>query len=106
MTKLTKKALNEFITWSTTRYNDYLGYGSKKDNVKIVFNSLTNGFYTDERGRKDESKKVFIIKCAQSVGENGSGRYWKNNSAGEDYTVDCINKTISAKFSKREIKFL
>ena len=27
--KLTKKALNEFIGWSTSRYNNYLGYGTK-----------------------------------------------------------------------------
>lgn len=112
--KLTKKALNEFIGWTTSRYNNYLGYGTKKQNVDTVYNSLKNGFFTDERGRQDLTKTIFEIQCASPVGENANGRargrgasnkYWKTKQSGDDYTIDCIEKTIVAKHSKRTIKF-
>src|SRR5690348_3120720 len=65
--KLTKSALNDFIRWSTSRYNNYCGYGTKKENVDIVYNSLIAGCYVDWHGRLDESKKVFTIQCAGGV---------------------------------------
>jgi len=108
--KLSKKTLNEFIGWTTSRYNDYLGYGTKKQNVDTVYNSLKSGFFTDERGKQEPTKTIFKIQCASPVGENGNfskGQYrgWKTKQAGDDYTIDCIEKTIVAKFSKRTIKF-
>lgn len=100
--KLTKKALNEFIGWTTSRYNDYLGYGTKKQNVELVFKALKEGNY--------KGKKIFIIQCASPVGENGNfskGKWkgWKTKQAGDDYTIDCEEKTVTAKYSKRTIKF-
>ena len=75
--RLTKAVLNEIVMWSKSRYNDWLGFGTKKQNVDTVYNSLVAGFYTDERGKQDKEKTVFEIQCATSVGENGSGRYWQ-----------------------------
>lgn len=104
--KLTKKALNEFIGWTTSRYNNYLGYGTKKQNVEIVFKALKEGNY--------KGQTIFKIQCASPVGENyhytsggGTSRpsYWKTKQAGDDYTIDCAEKTITAKYSKRTIKF-
>lgn len=103
--KLTKSALNDFIKWSTSRYNNYCGYGTKKENVDIVYNSLIAGCYVDWHGRLDVSKKIFTIQCAGGVGENGNGRYWKTKSSGDEYTVNCETMTIEAKYSKRVIKF-
>jgi hypothetical protein len=112
--KLTKKALNEFIGWTTSRYNNYLGFGTKKQNVDTVYNSLINGFFTNERGKQDEAKTIFEIQCASPVGENyhyksgGGGSkplHWKTKQSGDEYIIDCINKTIVAKYSKRTIKF-
>lgn len=104
--KLTKKALNKFVTWSTSRYNNYCDYGTKKENVERIFASLKAGHYVDWRGKADEDRKVFTVECAGSVGENGNGRYWKTKSAGDDYIVDCVEKTVTAKYRKRTIKFL
>jgi len=104
--KLTKSALNDFIKWSTSRYNNYCGYGTKKENVDIVFASLKNGCYTDYKGRMDETKKTFTIVCANSVGENGNGRSWRTKQAGDSYTIDCEEKTIISAYSKRSIKFI
>jgi hypothetical protein len=98
--KLTKKALNEFISWSTSRYNDYLGFGTKKQNVEKVFAALTTGNYKGET--------VFKIECSGSVGEtyNGKGlRYWKTKQGGGIYTINCIEKTISEQYSGRQIAF-
>jgi hypothetical protein len=103
---VTKKALNDFIHWSSTRYNRYLGFGSKKQNVDTVYNSLKNGYFTDERGREDKAKIVFTIECSGSVGENGLGRVWRIKQGGDVYTVDCATKTISTKYTKRSITFL
>jgi len=97
--KLTKSVLNDFIQWSTSRYNDYLGYGTKKENVDIIFNSLKAGYYIGF------DKKIFEIICAGSVGENGNGRYWKTKTGGDEYIVNCEEKTITAKYSKRLICF-
>jgi hypothetical protein len=102
--KVTKEVLNKFITWSTSRYNNYCGYGTKKENVNIVFNSLKNGYYTDG-GKEDPEKKIFVIICANSVGENGNGRYWRTKQGGDEYTIDCMNRTIIAKYSKRILQF-
>lgn len=104
--KLTKSALNKFIIWSTSRYNNYCGYGTKKENVDIVFNSLKAGCHVNYYGVKDETKKVFTVCCAGSVGEGGTGRSWKIKQGGGDYEVDCENMIIREKWSKREIAFL
>lgn len=105
--KLTKSALNKFITWSSSRYNNYLGYGTKKQNVDTIYNSLMNGFYTDERGKQDTTKKVFTIECAVGVGEGGNGRYWKVKGVSEyQWNIDCENLTIEGYYSKQIIKFI
>lgn len=116
--KLTKKALNEFIGWTSSRYNDYLGFGTKRENVETVYESLKAGFYIKCYFKKDGTRiisksdwntEMFEIKCASPVGESGTnkrGSYWKTKQSGDRYTIDCINKTIVAKYSKREIQFL
>ena len=115
--KLTKKALNDFIGWTTSRYNNYLGFGTKKEAVDKAFYSITNGFYTSvwfrkdgtKSEQKDESKVIFEIECASPVGESGTnkrGSYWSTKQGGDCYTVDCKERTITAKYSKRVIKFL
>lgn len=115
--KLTKKALNDFIGWTTSRYNDYLGFGTKKGAVDKAFHSIKNGYLTSVWYRKDksmvetkyESITVFTIECASPVGERGTnkrGSYWNTKQGGDEYTVDCIAKTITAKYSKRVIKFI
>ncbi len=115
--KLTKKVLNEFIGWTTSRYNNYLGFGNKKDNVLTVFNSIKAGYFINSWYRKDKTQSLvgekntttFKIECASPVGESGTnkrGSYWKTKQGGDEYTIDCINKTITAKYSKREIHFI
>ncbi len=116
--KLTKKALNEFIGWTTSRYNDYLGFGSKKENVETVYESIGYGFYTKiyftkdgtrMMAKTDVNKTIFEIECASPVGEIGTnkrGSYWKTKQCGDHYTINCIEKTITAKYSKRVIKFI
>ena len=115
--KLTKKALNDFIGWTTTRYNDYMGYGTKREAVETAFSSITNGFYTqvsfdrkkNRNDRKDESKIVFELKCASPVGENitkNKNSYWKTKQGGDTYTVDCKSKTITALYSQTVIEFI
>lgn len=98
--KLTKSALNKFIQWSTSRYNNYCGYGTKKENVELVYKALNEGNYRGE--------KIFTIQCAGGTYENGNGRSWKpkkRSSGGDDYTVNCETLTIEAKYSKRIIRF-
>lgn len=110
--KLTKKALNDFISWSNTRYNDYLGFGTKKQNIDTVYNSLKNGFYTNERGKQDESKKIFVIESASPVGESGPqgnkhhGKYWKTKTTGGKYQINCEEKTVEDLNSKTILKFI
>lgn len=100
--KLTKGVLNEFLKWTKSRYNDYLGYGTKKWNVDRVFNALKEGNY--------KGQTTFIVQCAGSVGENphlsSGSRSWRTKESGDIYTVDCAGKTISAQYSKRIIAFL
>lgn len=118
--KLTKRALNEFIGWTTSRYNDYLGFGTKKEAVEKVFHSINRGCFVhvqfSRKGERlerpaDESKTVFVIECASPCGErptnkSGSTRNWGTKQSGDEYTVDCKQRTITAKYSKRVIKFL
>lgn len=99
--KLTKSALNKFITWSTSRYNDYLGYGTKKQNVELVYNALKTGNY--------KGSHLFNIQCAGSTGETYNGksfRYWKTKTSGGDYLIDCNEKSILEKYSNRKIFFV
>lgn len=105
--KLTKGILNKFITWSSSRYNNYLGYGTKKENIDTIYNSLMNGCYTNYRGKQDTTKKVFTIECAVGVGEGGNGRYWKVKGV-KDYqwTINCETLTIEGFCSKEIIKFI
>lgn len=116
--KLTKKALNQFIGWTTSRYNDYLGFGTKKENVETIYESIGYGFYTRIYFKRDGTrvmagtdvnKTVFEVKCASPVGESGTnkrGSYWKTKQGGDHYTIDCVNKIITAKYSKRTIQFI
>jgi hypothetical protein len=104
--KLTKAALSKFLVWSSSKYNDYCGYGTKKENVDIVFAALKAGCYVNYRGVPDESKKVFTVMCAGGVGENGAGRSWRTKQSGGEYEIDCENLTIIEKWSKREISFI
>lgn len=98
--KLTKSALNKFIVWSSTRYNDWLGYGTKSQNVQIVFDALISGSHKGE--------STFAIKCAQPTGENyyaKSSRYWKTKQGGSTYIIDCKDKTVTEKVTGRTIAF-
>lgn len=120
--KLTKKVLNEFIGWTTSRYNDYLGFGTKREAVLTAYHSILKGHcvnvYVYKRGqrkgeiylRENPEIKIVKLECAGAVGERptnstGSSRYWKTKQGGDEYTVDCVEKTISAKYSKRTIRF-
>lgn len=96
-TKLTKSALNNFIAWSKSRYNDYLGYGTKKWNVDRIFKALQDGNYKGET--------TFIVQCASPLGENQNARNWRVKGGGDNYMVDCASKTITAEYSKRIISF-
>lgn len=98
--KLTKTAINKFIKWTTTRYNDWLGYGTKKQNVELIYNQMLN-----------PTKDTFTVQCASPVGENpyhhsGTPKYWRTKTGGDIYHVDTVNKTIKAQYSKREIQFI
>lgn len=91
---LTKKSIAAFLQWSSTRYNNYLGYGTKQENVNLVFNALTAGHHKGET--------EFTIQCASATGENitkKSNRYWKTKGrGGDDYTINCQERTIRAKY--------
>jgi hypothetical protein len=107
--QLTKAALNKFIQWSTSRYNNYLGFGNKKDNVDLIYKSLIAGHYTSRSSREDKSdvsKKIFTLECAQGVGENGSGRHWDTKQSGGKYTIDCTQMTIKNEYSGAVLQFL
>lgn len=95
--KLTKSVLNKFIIWSKSRYNDYMGYGSKKWNVDRIYKALRDGNY--------KGQTTFTVQCASPVGENQHARNWRIKGGGEEYTVDCINKTICSKYTPRTISF-
>lgn len=96
--KLTKAALNKFITWTTSRYNDYLGYGTKKWNVDRIFKALQDGDY--------KGQTIFVVQCASPCGENVHARNWRVKGGGDIYTVDCIEKKITTEYSKRSIQFI
>lgn len=118
--KLTKKELNNFIDWTTTKYNDYLGYGTKKEAVLTAFHSLLKGHlvqvYVYSRDTKFHKKgeldirenpdvKTVEFQCASPCGENQRQRLWRTKQGSELYVVDCIAKTITAKKSNRVLKF-
>lgn len=87
MVKLTKSAINKFIIWSTSRYNDYAGFGTKKENVERVFKSLQAGHFVGFDGRADLSKTKFIIECTQGNGE-GYKRNWRLKGRPGDYSYE------------------
>lgn len=99
--KLTKKALNNFIKWSTTRYNDWLDYGTKKQNVEKVYQALTDGNY--------HGRFTFTIESASPSGETYSGknfRNWKISTTGSKYTINCIDKSITNDHTREIIHFI
>jgi hypothetical protein len=104
--KLTKSAISKFIIWSTSRYNNYLGYGNKKENVDLIFNSIFNGYFI-ERGKKNESLIKFEIECSGGNGEGCGNRYWrlKGRKGDYKYEVDCKERTIKGMPSGIMIKF-
>lgn len=107
--KLTKKALNKFIIWSTSRYNSYLGFGNKKDNVSEVFNSLNAGFFVNYNSkRQDQTKTKFIIECSQENGEGQGYRYWRLKGRARDYKyeIDCVERSVTGLPSGMKIQFL
>lgn len=118
--KLTKKVLSDFICWTTTKYNDYLGYGTKREAVLTAYYSLLKGclvqVYVYNRDTKFHKKgdldirenpnvKIVEFQCSGSSGENQHQRLWRTKQGGEQYLVDCIDKTITAKKSNRVLKF-
>lgn len=112
LVKLTKKAVSDFLIWSTSRYNNYCGYGTKKENVDLVYESLLAGYPLQRYVRPGETKvpdtvsKTFTVECAGGVGENGSGRSWRTKQGGDKYNIDCEARTIEAVYSKRLIQFI
>lgn len=107
--KLTKSALSKFIIWSTSRYNDYLGFGTKKENVDLVYNSLIAGFYIGfNRKHSDRSKTKFQIECSGGNGEGQGYRYWRIKGRPGDYKyeIDCVEKTITGLPSNQTLSFL
>lgn len=94
--KLTKKAISDFIVWSSSRYNDYLNFGNKKENVDRVLNSLKSGCEVHFNGSKNESKTRFEIECSGGNGEGYGNRYWrlKGRSGDYVYVIDCAEKMI------------
>lgn len=105
--RLTKSALISFIIWSTSRYNDYLGFGTKKENVILVYNSLLNGCYTGWKGEKDEAKIKFQIECSAGNGEGQGYKYWrlKGRKGDYKYEIDCAEKTVTGIPSGQMIAF-
>lgn len=96
--KLTKYRLNEFISWTSTRYNDWLGYGTKKQNIDKVFFNLNNSIGED-----------FTIKCASPSGENphrGSTKYWKTKKSGNEYYINIVEKSIINMRTKETLYFI
>lgn len=120
--KLTKKAISDFVSWSSTRYNDYLGYGTKKEAVLTAFHSIDRGYvvkvyvYTkgkrkgDIEYREDNTKNTIELTCASPLGEHptnkrGSSRYWATKQSGGSYIVDCARKTITSSKTGEFIQF-
>lgn len=97
MEKLTKTALNKFIIWSSTKYNDWLGYGTKKQNVEFAFKTLSEGI------------NIETIQCASPVGENphrGSKKYWRTKQSGGKYLVNGVEKSITNIYTNQTIHFI
>lgn len=95
--KLTKTALNNIIQWTSTQYNDWLGYGTKKQNVELALGIL------------EERKIILEIQCASPAGENphrGSKKYWKTKQSGGKYLIDGPAKSITNLYSNETIYFL
>lgn len=107
--KLTKKFLNDFIVWSTSRYNDYLGYGTKKENVDIVYASILKGYYVGWRGKENKEITKFEIQCSGGNGEGYGNRYWRlkgrRKSGNYQYIIDCDRKTITGVQTNETFKF-
>lgn len=120
--KLTKKAVSDVISWTNTRYNDYLGYGNKREAVLSAYHSILNGYvvnvyvYTKGKRKGDvefrhfPEKTTLELECASACGErqtNGSGssRYWRTKSVGGKYIVDCLAKSITALKNNEIIRF-
>jgi hypothetical protein len=108
--KLTKSALNKFITWSTSRYNDYLGFGTKKYNINEVYNSLKAGHRVSGTGKNPQPGVTkFTIECSAGNGEsyNGNFRYWRLKGRKGDYRyeIDCIEKSVTGIPSMNKITF-
>jgi len=112
--------LNNFIGWTTTKYNDYLGYGTKKEAVLTAFHSLIKGYYVQaivysrntqfyKKGdvvlKEKPEVKIVEFQCASPCGENRRQKLWRTKQGSEEYVVDCVAKTITAKKSNRVIKF-
>lgn len=113
--KLTKKALSDFIQWTSTRYNDWLGYGTKKEAVLSAFHTIQSGHVVRctvqsrdgkfaKKGevsfRYEEENKTLTFECASPSGErptnkSGGSRYWRTKQCGSKYTVDCESKSIT-----------
>src|SRR5687767_425722 len=106
--RLTKKALNDFISWSSSRYNSYFMLGNKKTNVELVYNSLLHGHRIVS---EDIIMSKFTIECAGAVGENGNGRYWRTRGKrgkSKDYSweIDCVEKTVTGLQSGEKLQFI
>lgn len=78
--KLTKSALNSFIVWSTSRYNNYLWFGTKKKNVDEVYEALKVGHRTVKKWNEEakdfyfEHEPYFKIECSGGNGESWNGK--------------------------------
>jgi len=95
--KITKSNLQKIISWSSTKYNDWLGYGTKKQAVELAYKTLKDGV------------KIVEIQSASPVGENphrGNKKYWKTSQSGSKYIVDGVNKTVTNFYSKEVIQFI
>lgn len=109
--KLTKKNLKSFISWTTSRYNNYLGYGTKAQNICRIFDSFIQGCDVGYNGKEKIITEFFKVECASPVGENyhytsGGGtsrpKYWKTKSAGDTYYV-LVKELVIVAFYRKEI---
>lgn len=111
--KVTKAAISKFIRWSTSRYNNYLNFGTKKENVEIVYKALTQGFHiarkwsTESKSMVDERVTKFKIECSQGNGEGQGYRYWrlKGRKGDFSYEIDCAEQTITGLSTGNVLRF-
>ncbi len=104
--KITKTNLNKVISWTTTRYNDWLGFGTKKEAVEKIFKALKEGNY--------KGANTFLVECASPVGETSSkganGHYrsknWPTKQCGGKYLINCSEKTITEQIRQLTIQFI